>query len=169
MKYHVVIAALFLLSSFAIADSQKHALHAHSHGSAKLSIALESANHLEIEMEVSGADTVGFEHKPKTDSEKQKIATFKADLQKNLLSLLGLEETCKLLELKIDIEYENENHSDWDVDAKIHCEKPLNGHKVKMNFAKLFKGLKELNISYISETKQTSHKFKKGQGELSFE
>ena len=45
---------------------------AHEHGVGQLSIAIQG-NKVEIELVVPGADAVGFEHAPRTDSEKKAV------------------------------------------------------------------------------------------------
>ena len=66
MKLKIVAVALFTtaLASGAVAETKREG-HAHEHGHGKLNVAIEGKNVM-MEMEVPGADIVGFEHEAKS-------------------------------------------------------------------------------------------------------
>ena len=88
----------------------KRQLEAHEHGHGKLNIAIEGQS-LVMELEVPGADIVGFEHAATSDSDKAAIETARKSLAKST-SLFSLPEAagCALSEAKVALSSEREHH-----------------------------------------------------------
>ena len=74
----VLVAALSLLSQPCSAEEHRQ-LGAHVHGHGRLNIAIEGKK-ISLELEVPGADIVGFEHEPSTPDQKAAIAEGRAKL-----------------------------------------------------------------------------------------
>jgi hypothetical protein len=114
-------------------------------------------------------DVVGFEHEAKSPEEKNQVEEAKKKIQDGLFTALGLPQECKLLKTEVKVDSKKDSHAEWEVEAEVHCDKALTAQKIKIDFSTLFPKLSELNVKYVSQKTQTSHKLSKGQGELSFD
>ncbi|KAA0952305.1 DUF2796 domain-containing protein [Pseudomonas sp. ANT_H12B] len=86
----LLLALPFALLPLAIAhaadehDHEHGSLSAHEHGVGRLNAALDGQT-LELELESPAMNLVGFEHAATTDSDKAKVATVRAQLEKPLV------------------------------------------------------------------------------------
>lgn len=110
MRRLPILCALSLAaaSTAALAQSGHRQLGAHEHGAGTLNIAVEGSR-VSMELEVPGADIVGFEHAATTDEQKAQLAAAKEKLN-NGLSLFRLPNAagCRLIESEVD--YATEDH-----------------------------------------------------------
>lgn len=109
MRVKIVLAAM-LLAAFARqaeADSKRQ-LEAHEHGRGKLNIAIEEKS-LFVELEVPGADIVGFEHAAMTASDKAAVDAAKHTFAA-ATSVLSLPDAagCTLTETKVSFSGDQE-------------------------------------------------------------
>src|SRR6185369_15254127 len=123
--------ALLFLSGLAAAPSLAAEGHrelgAHEHGRGTLNIAIEGTK-VTMELEVPGADIVGFEHAAK--SPKEKSAVEKATIQlKSPLALFNLPPTaaCRITEAKVEVEKGGHDHDAKPAGADKAAEKD-DGH-----------------------------------------
>ena len=72
MPQHSIFLILITALAGFLSTSLQASERAHEHGVGQLSIAIEGAE-VEIELVVSGADAVGFEHAARTDSERKAV------------------------------------------------------------------------------------------------
>ena len=91
IKSFLYLLIILLLSSFTkqLQAEQKRFHKAHTHGIAKLNIALEKDSTLTLEFEIPAMDVVEFEHQPKNKEQDRKIRQ----------AVLLLKDTHKVLEL----------------------------------------------------------------------
>ncbi len=93
-------------------QTQHRQLDAHTHGVGSLNIAAEG-NVFAIELEVPGADIVGFEHPPHTDQQKAAVAQAKAKLSKPLeLFRLPGAAGCRLVSAEVEHETEEDHDAE---------------------------------------------------------
>ena len=98
MRTHLIIAAALAVSLPAIAAEEHRELGPHEHGHGKLNIAIEG-NRVSMELEVPGADIVGFEHEASTPDQKAAVEKAKATLSDALAVFkLPAGAGCKLAE-----------------------------------------------------------------------
>src|SRR5579871_4009769 len=91
----------------AVGQEQRH-LGAHQHGHGRLQIAIEG-NAVSIELEVPGADIVGFEHPPTTPEQKTAFEQAKARLANGFtLFVPPAPAGCALKEARVSTEAEEE-------------------------------------------------------------
>lgn len=148
----------------------KHTLKAHAHETAKLQVALEANQKLNLELTISGSDVVGFEHPAKSEKELKSVESAKQRIKMQLLEALGLSaQDCHLNSDNIEIVQEAAKHSEWKIAAEIQCKAGFEGQSASINLSKLFPTLKILNIEFISEKSQKSATLKNGKGTINFE
>lgn len=125
-KYHIIFAAAAVMNAAPAFASEEHReLGAHEHGHGTLNMAIE-AGKVSMELEVPGADIVGFEHEASTDEQKAAIEKAKATLSDALTVFkLPSDAGCKLTNAKVALEAEehhdgakHEEHVDHKDEAK---------------------------------------------------
>lgn len=100
---HVIALSAFAAHGWA-ADQANRQLGAHEHGHGTLNIAIEGAK-LTMELEVPGADIVGFEHAATTPEQKAAIEKAKVTLANPLeLFKLPAAAQCRVTTSKVEIE-----------------------------------------------------------------
>lgn len=115
-----VCSAMVLLTGVcgtAVAETKRQ-LKAHEHGHGSLQIGIDGQK-LVMELEVPGADIVGFEHAARTDKEKAAIRNAK-DALAGATSLFKLPEGagCRLEEAKVALSGEEHGHEKEHVSGK---------------------------------------------------
>src|SRR6516162_4732569 len=112
----ILTAAMAAAAIPALAEEQHRQLGAHVHGHGRLNIAIEGKK-LSMELEVPGADIVGFEHEPSTAEQRAALAEAKARLA-NASMLFAPEPKagCTLEQAKVSVEagHEHEHHDHGD-------------------------------------------------------
>ena len=102
------------LGSVALATEDPRQMSAHEHGHGRLNIAIEGDN-VAVELEVPGADIVGFEHEAKTSAQKQLVVNAKRVLS-NVASVITFSESakCSPVTQKVILEHDDdeEDHGD---------------------------------------------------------
>lgn len=100
--------SLAALSTATLAQSGHRQLGAHEHGAGTLNVAVDGKS-VGMELEVPGADIVGFEHAPSTAEQKSQLAAAKEKLAKGLeLFRLSDAAGCKITGSEVD--YATEDH-----------------------------------------------------------
>jgi hypothetical protein len=173
----VIIAAAFP----ALAEEPQRQLGAHVHGHGRLNIGIEGKK-LSMELEVPGADIVGFEHEPSTAEQRAALAEAKARLA-NASMLFAPEPKagCTLEQAKVSVEagHEHEHHDHGDKSSAASQEKEEAGHSefhgeysfvctspsrlasMTFDYFKEFPNAQELDITIVSPKGQSRFEVKR--------
>ena len=145
------------------------ALHAHVHGSAQLSIALEKNHKVEFELELPGDTAVGFERAPESDTEIVKVQRTEEIFKKKFSELVQLPADAKCVwgNPKVEIRYPQKNHSEWKIQIYAVCQKDIAGQSLSLDFGKHFKSLSDLDVAVIGQGFQKQVEVSKGTGSVS--
>ena len=106
LRYQMRFISLVFVILFTVnvSAAEKRQLDSHEHGHGTLNIAVED-NKISMELEVPGADIVGFERKPKTKAEKATLKKAINDLKKPLsLFVLPSSAACEVKEAKVKLD-----------------------------------------------------------------
>ena len=151
---------------------KKKSGHAHEHGHAKLSLATDGSM-LNAAFEIPAEGIFGFEHQPKSASEKKILADGLLVLREEALTLLGLpvDFACKATEINVVSSLEGvtdaaAGHADVDANYKIVCSKSLDGAILKIGVFAKFPRIKGLNVQLITGVKQQGVELTKDRAEL---
>lgn len=122
-------AAISLLTFAQTAQAEQRQLGAHEHGHGALNIAIEG-NRVEIELEVPGADIVGFEHAATTPEQKAQVAEAEAQLEDALKQfVLPAAASCRLAKADVEVEAEGEHEHEKNKEAHKNHDHDQAGHK----------------------------------------
>ena len=166
MKLKIVAVALFTtaLASGAVAETKREG-HAHEHGHGKLNVAIEGKNVM-MEMEVPGADIVGFEHEAKSDEDKAKVA--------DAMKILGAPETlfmvaesakCETKKAEIEV-HGHGDHNEFHGTYQLMCENPGDIKGIKFGMFGKFPNLEELEVKVVTESGQSAYEVEKDEPQL---
>jgi hypothetical protein len=180
-----IIGVAFAARAFAeeaFAEEPGHReLGAHEHGRGTLNIAVEG-NRLSMELEVPGADIVGFEHAPSTPKQKAAVEAAKKRLAApQTLFKLPASAGCVLDSSQVAIEaedhdhdakehepksadgapkkadeHEEHEHSQFHVQYAFTCKAPANLTSIEFGYFAAFAGAQKLEVNLISAKGQTS-------------
>ena len=178
MRKYFIIAAALAVSLPAMAAEEHRELGAHEHGHGKLNIAIEG-NRVSMELEVPGADIVGFEHEASTPEQKATVEKAKATLSDALAVFkLPAAAGCKLAEAKVAVQAEDEHeheaeakkedpkpdgakeeehHSEFHATYAIDCASPAKLTAIEFKYFDLFAGAQELDVNLVTLKGQTSY------------
>lgn len=162
------------------AQAQHRELGAHEHGRGTLNIAIEGTR-VSMELEVPGADIVGFEHEAKTKKQKVAVDKAKAQLAAPLaLFVLPAAAGCKVEETKVEIEtgdhdakgdpkvateapkdaakaadHDDHGHSQFHVEYALACTQPASLTGIEFAYFRTFAAAQRLNVNVITSKGQT--------------
>lgn len=125
MHRRLLIASTILaLATVNASAESKRQMAAHQHGHGTLNLAVEGQT-LQMELEVPGADIVGFEHATKSAGDQAKVKAAKKKLSEPLaLFALPAAAGCKIASSSVMVEGEKETKgSDHDAHRHSHDEK----------------------------------------------
>jgi hypothetical protein len=175
MKRSMTLAGAMIILAFpALADEHRQ-LGPHQHGHGKLNIAIENGE-VSMDLDVPGADIVGFEHEPSTPEQKAAFEAGKAKLA-DALSIFKMPAAagCTVKEAKVSIEGEHEedtpkgatasaqeaeeehHHSDFNVDYKLQCQSVAKLTAIDFDYFKAFAGARVLEVTIITPKGQNSY------------
>ena len=185
-KFHIISAAtaVFIACVPGLAAEENRALGPHEHGHGKLNIAIEGKR-VSMELEVPGADIVGFEHEASTPEQKATVEKAKATLG-NALAVFKLPAGagCKLAEAQVEVKAEDEHehaeeakakpdsakeeehHSEFHVTYAIDCAAPAKLTNIEFKYFDLFAGAQELDVNLVTPKGQTSYEVTRGAPKL---
>jgi hypothetical protein len=168
----------------ALAEEPQRQLGAHVHGHGVLNIAIEGKK-LSMELEVPGADIVGFEHEPSTAGQRAALAEAKAKLANaSVLFAPDPKAGCALEHTKVSIEAGHERHdhgaeggaSSHEKEAAEHsgfhgeysfvCASPTRMTSMTFDYFKEFPDAQELDITVVSPKGQSSFEVKRDKPSL---
>ena len=175
MKKPLIIAgAIIILASPALAQERRE-LGPHQHGHGTLNIAIEN-NEISMDLDVPGADIVGFEHEPSTPEQKAAFEAGKAKLAEALsIFRIPAEAGCKVKEAKVSIEGEHEeeapkgttstphgteeahHHSDFNVGYKLQCQSVAKLTAIGFDYFKAFAGAQVLGVTIVTSKGQYTY------------
>lgn len=140
---------------------------AHQHGVGQMNIAVEEQN-IEIEIEIPGADLVGFEHKATTPAQKKAIKEAAANLKdSNRVFIFPAAANCSMSEVEVESplldseETHKHDHAHEDEHAEFHahyhfrCENPDQLTHLDAQYFKTFPAAHELKVQIISKAGQS--------------
>lgn len=181
----MLITALF--TSAASAKGKHHHGHshkAHSHGDAKLDVATDGKT-LAIEFEAPGDVVFGFEHKARTDAQKNTIAAEVARLNEKYgdLFILPQDAKCVLTEKAVsasqaaegtakdkanaqDKKKDQDTHADVRATYNFTCASDLKGRKLKLGLFATWPRLKNLKVQVLGSGGQKGTTLKNDKTEL---
>lgn len=189
MRLHqsIFIAAAFVAGIPAMAADEHRELGAHEHGVGRLNIAIEGKR-ISMELEVPGADIVGFEHEASTKEQKAAVRKAKSTLEGALnVFKLPVEAKCKLAEAKVKIEAEDHDHEHDKAEAKhkekeddgdhhsqfhatyaIDCAAPEKVTGIDFKYFELFASARKLDLNVVTEGGQSHYQVSREQPQLKF-
>ena len=142
------------LSGAHAGDTKHREAKAHAHGHGKVNIAIEGRQ-LFVEMEVPGADIVGFEHQAKTNAEKAAVAAAKKAMRSaNDILELPVAAGCKLAKATVELHSEDGqgDHREFHAAYTFECASMWNLGRIGFRYFSAFKGEQELDVAMISAT-----------------
>jgi hypothetical protein len=175
----LVMPALCILALPAAAAAQHRELGAHEHGRGTLNIAVEGSR-VSMELEVPGADIVGFEHAAKTRKQKAAVVQAKKQLSApQTLFKLPAAAGCVLKEAsaeveggdhdhakssakadkekkgKSQVEQEGKEHSEFQARSTFECKSPASITAIEFDYFRAFPGAQRLDVNLITAKGQT--------------
>jgi Protein of unknown function (DUF2796) len=183
----LITAAAIVAGSCALAAEEHRQLGPHEHGHGRLDIAIEGKR-MSMELEVPGADIVGFEHEASTPEQKTAVEKAKATLG-DALSVFKLpaDAGCRLADAKVAIQPEDEHehdaadhkddaahegeghhHSEFHVTYAIDCAAPEKLTGIDFKYFDDFAGAQQLDINLVTEKGQTHYQVTRAQPSLKF-
>jgi hypothetical protein len=187
----VLIAAAFALSLPALAEEHRE-LGPHEHGVGRLKIVIEDKR-LSMDLDVPGADIVGFEHEASTPAQRTAVKKAKATLEAALnVFKLPAEAKCEVAEALVEIEAghheheheeagvkgeakheadqaeEGQHHSDFHAAYTINCDAPEQVTGIDFKYFDLFAGARKLEIDLVTEKGQNHYEVSRETPRLKF-
>lgn len=138
---------VFIASYNLFASGKKHV-----HGAVTLEMSIEK-NTMEIEIDSPAESFLGFEHKAKSEKEKNIFNNAENLWVKDLLKIFTPEEKleCSITQSSFKQVLEGDNHSDIEAKAVITCKKNLAGSSLLVSLKKYFPHMEKINIDLVSE------------------
>ena len=160
--------AVGLAAGSVAAEESKRELGAHEHGHGTFNVAIDGKT-VAIELIAPGADIVGFEHAPKSDEQKAKLAAAKAALEK-IETVLELPSAagCKVAKADVEAPHADEKaakdghgkkagkddhgevHSEFHATYELTCSAPDALGQLKFTYFDSFKGAEELDVTVVT-------------------
>jgi len=183
MRMACMLAAASAFAAFQASAQEEHRqLGAHVHGHGHLNIAVEGKT-VSMELEVPGADIVGFEHEPSTPDQRSAIDEARAKLANGLALFVPAEKAgCELNQVKVTMKAEEEEeHGDHPADAKeegehhhsefhaeyaMQCSSLSRLTSMTFDYFNAFAGAQELTVTVITPKGQSSFEVKRDQPSL---
>ena len=182
--------AVGLAAGSAAARDGHRELGAHEHGHGTFNVAIDGKT-VAIELIAPGADIVGFEHAPKTDEQKAKLAAAKAALEKieTVLELPGAA-GCKVTKADVEAPHADEKaakgghghghdhskkagedddgeaHSEFHATYELTCSAPDALGQLKFAYFDSFKGAEELDVTVVTPKGQKAFEATREKPEL---
>ena len=167
MKYALGVSLLFCFP--AQAGTTNH--HAHVHGAAKVTLALETYLAGTIDLDVPAESIYGFEHKASTRADKEAQERGFKPLRNNPYSILRLPSDCEVKMIKVEAEKaeaeekpepgEEEHHgehSDINASYSLKCTNSLAGAKIWVGMFDIFSRVKSVSLRVLTPNGQTEQK-----------
>ncbi|NOT72606.1 MAG: DUF2796 domain-containing protein [Hyphomicrobium sp.] len=169
------VLMLGMLAAMNPVQAEEHReLGAHEHGHGTLNIAIEG-NAINMELDIPGADIVGFEHDAETAEQKAMLDRAKAALARPLeLFVLPTTAACSVSEVKVDVRGEHDehdaaakqsgktenhaaeaHHNEFHATYALACKAPAEVTSIGFDFFKQFKNAQELDVNVVTGKAQS--------------
>jgi phosphoketolase len=184
-------AAVLLVAGISIAlptwtaQAQHRELGPHQHGHGTLNIAIEGGR-VSMELDVPGADIVGFEHAATTKAQRTAVEKAKAELAAPLsVFVVPKGAGCSVKEANVKIEGAEEakaeqakdapagkkeeagaEHSDFNADYVLECTAVDKLTSIEFPYFRKFSGAQELEINLVTAKGQNKFEVKRGKPRL---
>lgn len=174
------LAVTFLALSVTVLPAQTRSRKAHSHGTGRVNIAFETmagAPKGEIEFEAPAESIVGFEHKATSAADEAKTAAALDLLRKRFAEMVVLPPAagCTLTNHTAKVAADEhkaggkgvkrEQHAEVQATFRVTCRQGLRG-EIRFGFAKVFPGLRQVEVALLAGEQQTSVQVRNDQGVL---
>jgi phosphoketolase len=159
------------------AEAQHRELGPHQHGHGTLNIAIEGGR-VSMELDVPGADIVGFEHTATTKAQQDAVEKAKAQLAAPLSLFVPPKGAgCSVKEANVKIEGAEEakdapagapkeqagaEHSDFNADYVLECTAVDKLTSIEFPYFRKFSGAQELEVNLVTAKGQTKFEVKRG-------
>jgi len=167
-----LLFSLFLFfSESTLAGTANHK--AHVHGSAKVTLALETTTTGTIDLDVPAESIYGFEHKANSKNDKAAEDKGLKPLRGNPYSVVRLPTDCEVKVQKVEREQEKEEpgakeehdehhgeHADITATYSVKCVNSLKGVKVWVPMFDVFPRVKAVSLQVLTPGGQVEKKFK---------
>lgn len=152
----------FCLSVFSFAKAEHREHGAHVHGAATLGIAFDDIIG-KIEFRSPADSIYGFEHKAKTEKQKQQQASGLKTLETRIseMVIFDIALSCVWKKEKIEVITEGRNHSDVQAIWSVTCAKSPVGSKIIFNVQKYLPKVQDLDVEALVGGVQASTEAKK--------
>lgn len=165
-----VFLVLGILSAPTVQASETRSAHAHEHGHGILNIAIEGDRVL-MELEVPGADIVGFEHEPESESDKAAVKAAQEKLRDGAALFRFDGTACRYEDAHLEDRHEDHGttgshaeaeHSEFHVAYEITCDDTARISGIAFPFFAAFPNSEELDVTVIGETGQFHFEVERG-------
>lgn len=165
------------LSIPSVQASESRSAHAHEHGHGTLNIAIED-NRVLMELEIPGADIVGFEHEPKSDSDKAAVEAAEEKLTDGAALFTFGGTNCRFEEAHVEDHHEEhgkkeahdhdkEEHSEFHVAYELSCDDTSQLSEMAFPFFAAFPNSEELEVTIIGSRGQFQYEVERDAPKLS--
>lgn len=160
-----LITGVLLTGLVSAHEEHEHAhTEAHVHGKASLDLVMQGQD-LELSLSSPLDNLVGFEYKPKTNADKEKLNKAKAVLRAGDWAKLSSAAQCQLKKVDLDEDF-HEAHADMDVELTFQCQKPELLNTLDLDLFRAFPNLKNLDVQVALPNKQFGAKLSAKQTKL---
>lgn len=138
--------------------SETRSSDAHEHGHGQLNIAIEG-NSVLMELEIPGADIVGFEHEPKSDADKAAMINAEKKLKDGAALFRFQGATCTFEQAHVEDGHDDHGkqpasqeseHSEFHVAYEISCDDTSRLSGIAFPFFTVFPHSEELDVTVLS-------------------
>jgi len=179
----LLVAGVGIAVPALIAQAQHRELGPHQHGHGTLNIAIEGGR-VSMELDVPGADIVGFEHAATTKSQRDAVDKAKAQLAAPL-SLFATPKSaaCSVKEANVKIEgaepkdaaakpadnakAAQHEHSDFNADYVLECTSIDKLTSIEFPYFRVFPAAEELEVNLVTQKGQSKFEVKRSKPRLS--
>ncbi len=163
-------AVVLVVAGMAI-FGQTRSRKAHEHGSAKVSIAFETATGAPkgmIAFEAPAESVVGFEYEAKSVADKTKVAAALRMLAARFgeMVILPAVSACKVTNKSAKVEALKEQHSEVHAEFAVACAKPLAGLEIRFGFMKVFPKIHDVEVALLAGEQQSKADVENDKGVL---
>lgn len=154
----IICLLVFFAFAVFVRPAHSHTEKAHAHGAGQLSMAFDGLKGT-LRFESPADSTVGFEHEPKTQSQKKQVDETLQSLKINMASMLRFDQKleCVLTAKKIEFKLAPKTvHAETIAEFDILCEKSPLGSEVLIDFVAFFPRLKKVEVQILIDDFQKS-------------
>ncbi len=155
----------------ALVPGQARSRKAHEHGSAKLSIAFETAKGSPkgvMEFEAAGESVIGFEYEAKSAGDKAKQAAALRTLKARFgeMVIFPAAAGCRVTNKSAKVTSQGGQHSEVRAEFEVECAKALAGTEIRFGFGKVFPKVHDVDVALLVGEQQLSADVENDKGVL---